>query len=707
MAELASLPSSHAAALPPRAGTRHDPFRARLDPATAWRAAVDEAGMIPGLDGVVERCGALELAPVDDDFWDEVGSLGGLALPRTVAIAPNGDVFLLHGTVLRILDPCACAFAEVPGVVAGIAPVALAIRGQELLIADPGAGVVHVRNRRSLAQHRPLVPPPGAAPAAWQPAAVAANRAGRIAVGDPANGMVHVFVPSGGYVRGESGLGAVTALAVDREGALWVVRGPGEPAIRLDPATGARTEVARVSSMRHLFPGGGVYRAGRLALGGYCVSGEGQFTLDGSPAATEAAPAPGLGGTGTLLAGPIDSRIHDCRWDVVSLVARTPAGCRIVVETQTANALRPLALVESAPAAAWAESLALGPRHEGPAAAPVRSPRGRWLWLRVRLSGPGTATPVLCRVDLAYPRRGLAAYLPEVVRAEPQSAEFTERFLGIFEEGERSIERQIDRQAALFDADTAPSAARPERDVLGWLASWIGLALDRGLPEATRRRVLKTARRDLARAGTLGAMRNGLLALIGIDPHAPTPPCRAACVPCKAPASPEWTPPMLVLEHFRLRRWLIAGLSRLDATSELWGQRILNHTILDEGARLGTTVLNTYQDPWRGPFHRDAHRFSVFLPAWIEREPATRRAARALIEANRPAQTAYAIHYVGPAMRIGQQARLGFDAVIARRVGERIELGRSRLGKAGVLASDAPPPTPGRLGLGLRLRPAP
>lgn len=692
------LAPSHASALPPRAGTVHDPYRARIAAATGWRA-VRAAGVVTGLAHLVERGGRLGLGPAGGP-WDAEGSFGGLALPKTVARAPNGDIFLLDGHHLRVLDPCACVFVEVPGVVAGAAPVALAVRGRELLIADPGAGRVHLRDRRSMAARQPLLPPPGAG--GWQPQAVAADARGQVYVGDPAGGAVHVFARSGAPMRSETGLGAVSALMIDCDGALWVLRGPNEAAMRVDLSTFARHEQDILAAPSSLFVDRGLWQGGVLHLAHWCEGGTGIFDLSGQPAEPKE-PDAALVAEGTLLAGPIDSRIHDCKWDLVELDARTPPGCRLQVETLTANTERPLALVEGAGAQGWTHALSIGPRHAGRVAAPVRSGRGRWLWLRVHFAGPGVATPELCRLDLSYPRRGLEQYLPEVALAEPASADFTERFLGIFGAGQRSIEHQIDRMAALFDVDTVPSSTQASRDRLGWLARWIGVTLDRALPETLRRRLLKAARRDLGRVGTPGALRRSLLALIGIDGHVALIPGRGSCVPCKTPPSAAVELPMLVLEHFRLRRWLIAGLSRLDANSELWGQRILNQTTLGAGTRLGTTELNSYQDPRRGPFHRDAHCFSVFLPARIGADPALRRAAKYVIEAHRPAHTTYAVHYVGPRMRIGQQARLGFDSVIARRIGQEITLSDSRLGHATVLTTDDPSPAPPRLGHSMRL----
>lgn len=711
MLDRAEMLASHADALPPRAGTSHDPFRARLSAATDWRVARTHDGETIGFDDTLATSDdLLQLAPLDNSLWDVAGTFGGLTLPRHVAISPSGDVFLLREDRLLILDPCTCTFIDVPGMTAGIAPTALAIRDNHLLIADPGAGLVHVRDRYTIRPHRPLQLPAGVADAPWQPTDVAANTSGRVAVGDPANGAIHIFAPSGAYIKTLTNIGAVSALAVDCDGALWVARGPLDPALKLDARHDQRETVTRRSDADANFNWQGLAENEVLRLGRFCEpQSDAIFDFNGeSVDPSDVSNNDAYVIEGTLLSGPIDSKLHDCLWDITVTEASTPPGCRIVFETMTANVERPLDMILAEPDNVWTRSLRLKPGHDGTTSAPIRSPRGRYLWLRARLIGPGDATPKISKIDLHYPRRGLADYLPQVARGQADAADFTERFLGNFERTQRSIEHQLDRLAALFDVDTAPSSKRPNRDVLGWLASWIGQTLDRGLGEETRRRLLRTVRRDLARKGTLGALRNQLLALIGLDPHAKIPLEHGGCVPCEAGLETScWSPPILILEHFRLRHWLIAGLSRLDANSELWGYKILNHTILDEHARLGTTQLNTYQDPRRGPFHRDAHRFSVFLPAWVEKDAATRRAARAAVEQHRPAHAAYAIHYVAPTMRLGQQARLGFDAVIARRRGIPPELGTAELGQATVLAASHPDPAAQHLGTGFRLTSGP
>jgi hypothetical protein len=122
----------------------------------------------------------------------------------------------------------------------------------------------------------------------------------------------------------------------------------------------------------------------------------------------------------------------------------------------------------------------------------------------------------------------------------------------------------------------------------------------------------------------------------------------------------------LVLEHFRLRRWLRLGQSRVGDEAVVWGRRIVNRSQLGEGAQVGGTQLKTSQDPLRDPFHVYAHRYTVFVPAAAGATAQQRRILQRLLAFGTPAHTAGSIEYVEPRFRIGVQSSLGLDAVVAR-----------------------------------------
>ena len=208
---------------------------------------------------------------------------------------------------------------------------------------------------------------------------------------------------------------------------------------------------------------------------------------------------------------------------------------------------------------------------------------------------------------------------------------------------------------------------RGRPDFLSYLASWLGIALDNSIPEAARRRLVESVGRVGALRGTPSGIRALLVALLGM--HCSDAP--------------------LLLEHFKLRRWLFVGAGRLGADAELWGEQVVNRSALGRTARVGVTQAITTPDPQRDPFQVDAHRFSVFLPASLAATESHRRTVERLLQIEKPAHTEVCVTYVQPRMRIGIQSMIGLDAVIAR-VPPPVELdGAAALGQGTIVGGSA------------------
>ena len=141
----------------------------------------------------------------------------------------------------------------------------------------------------------------------------------------------------------------------------------------------------------------------------------------------------------------------------------------------------------------------------------------------------------------------------------------------------------------------------------------------------------------------------------------------------------------MILEHFKLRRWLFLGSGRLGDQAVLWGKRIVNRSQLNEGAQIGKSQLITTQDPFRDPFHVYAHKFTVFVPASYKSSERGRKALENLLKSESPAHTAYTVEYVEPRFRIGFQSMIGFDTVVGR-YPQGISLDGTRLGWGSVVS---------------------
>jgi phage tail-like protein len=190
------------------------------------------------------------------------------------------------------------------------------------------------------------------------------------------------------------------------------------------------------------------------------------------------------------------------------------------------------------------------------AAITVRALQGSRLWVAVEFFGDGRATPELAVLRayagrLSYRDRYLPALYHERVFGEDAErggpatgADFLDRFLHLFEGLFTDIEGRIAASALMTDAMACPPDAMP------WLASWIGLSLEQGMPPERARWMLLNAPQLARRHGTLLGLQ------MALDIATDGAVTRGRIV---------------VVEDFRLRRTLstILGAQLEDATDPL------------------------------------------------------------------------------------------------------------------------------------------
>lgn len=668
--------------IPRRRQPPHDPHTLLVGGRLGWSLAESNLAHTDGALGLPRSPGSLRW------LTEPSGSFAGLRTPVNVAVTDSGEIWLLDlgRPRLRRFDPCACGFVDVPccggtGSAPGQLrrPSGITIALNHLFVCDTGNQRVQV----VLLPHQ-VVSAIWRAPMEWEPTDVAVDDRFRVHVVDPRNGMVHHFGWSGRYLGNTPGVGASRFIAAGRDGTLFTA-GPTQ-AYRIGPEDDVTQVIAPADDLGPCFPPVPfqVARNGASHLGPLCAPpGDTWFGLSGEPTTAPPSDDQLYEKAGGAVIGPLDSLMEDCTWHAVALTGDLPPGCSVQVDTVTAQVPLSPEEVAALPEQAWETRLVCTALESGAWDGLVRSPAGRYLWIRLRLTGNAAATPRIDELLVEFPRISLRRFLPAVYGAEPTSADFTDRLLAIFDRSLRNVETAVDDLPALLD----PYATKH----LAWLASWIGLTPDPRLPQSMQRDLIAGARHLLDLRGTVAGLRQLLHLALGFDRRECEP--TAGCSACPEPRQtcrprpvvrPRFVPPPLVLEHFRLRRWFEAGASRLGEQTMLWGHSIVDRSQLGSSAQVGATALKTSQDPLRDPFHVHAHKFTVFVPASAGRTQDRRRALERLVAWAAPAHTAGNVEYVDARFRIGIQASIGLDTVVAR-MPDGVTLGRTTLGPASVL----------------------
>jgi len=218
------------------------------------------------------------------------------------------------------------------------------------------------------------------------------------------------------------------------------------------------------------------------------------------------------GGVATSPQAPpaaFDGKQPGCIWHRLFLDACIPPGGSVLVESRAAD------LQSLLPSTPWQLEPKPYLRPDGPEI-PYFTPqlqgqpdrvgtwellfqnaRGRYLQLRLTLTGNGRTTPRLQALRIYYPRFSyLRQYLPTVYQDDPVSASFLDRYLANAEGFFTVLEGQIADVQELFDPRTIPS------EYLDWLASWVSIALDPTWSDQTRRLVLQHVPQMLLERGT-------------------------------------------------------------------------------------------------------------------------------------------------------------------------------------------------------------
>ena len=309
--------------------------------------------------------------------------------------------------------------------------------------------------------------------------------------------------------------------------------------------------------------------------------------------------------------------------------------------------------------------------------APIIADPGRYLWVRIELSGNTRVTPRLRAVRVEHPAHDYLRRIPGIYSRGTGSTAFLQRFLALFEGTLGDLEARADARRALLDPRSAPPEALP------WLAGFVGLVLDERLAHAprpggitadVRPTLIEEAAQLFRFRGTLASIRRFLEIYLGVTP--------------------------ILLEKFRLRGMGGAILGEDGATAST--------SVLGAGFRVGGAIGEDTAMFAGGSaadaFATHAHRFSVILPTSLSEEAAS--VVDNILEVHRPAHTVVDVCTVGAGMRVGRGLHVGLTSRVGRTGGfQKLRTGSSFLGRGTVVGRPAPGVRPGASRLGEDFRP--
>ena len=591
-----------------------------------FRLLDDRVGWDPrtpgGLAGVVIADGAIELAARTRAVPPD-----RVLPPRLAWMCDTCTWWLATADGVLLLGPCDDAFvAWQPAVPAR----AIAARGVLLAVLGPDGEVSVFDTRAGLQEGSAHVP---------HASAVALTPWGMLLVGDD-DGRLHEFELSGLLCAESDAGGPVLQIAFTAEGPCEtiVIHPDGD----VDPDVLAR------------LPETGVTAATEY---GFCLAGRGCFGWDGEPLDPAAIGSDGAHYEmlGQYLSGPLDSGIGGCRWHRVRLDADVPETTTVRIAVATTDGPVEERAPQPPPADPWS---AFPPGDPHPSdwveAAPgvtdvtLTTPPGRYAYVRLRLTGDGSATPAVYQVRLDMPRRTSLDDLPAVFSEDADARDFSERFLSLFDAELEGVDEAVARRDALLDSEALPD------DALGWLASLLGVGFEAEMTAAQRRALIAAAPALYHRRGTPSGLVDTLRIALGID----------ATVEELGPERP----------------WGAAGAARLGSF-RLFGRsraRVRLGT-----SRLGSAPLNARGNPDDDARLAGANRIVVTAATGSPR-PLVERVVRSQV----PAHVVASVRVPDPGFVL-TQLHVGVDTVLVA-PGPAV-VGSVRLGREGVLRGGRAP----------------
>jgi phage tail-like protein len=653
------------------------------------------------------------------------GSLGGLILPKGMAIDPEGIVYLLgqDSPWIKRFDAANKNFAVIPGI-GGTgtelrqfnAPSNIAIAGDNLYVADYGNRRVQVFNVRTLALLHVFGPLDASGrhveandAGVWEPADVTADSTSAYIL-DKRYGRVYRQRVGEDRLRVVVGNSAAadmwTRIAVDKQGSIYLLN-PAVPQLAQYDKSGVfQNDVPDAGDIRDQFdqPSIRLDHKGRFclppSLARLCArqlppmppacesplalcppppgktSGDTGLVFDkqGNSAVVDPSePAgPKLHSTsGTWISAPLDSQIFSCQWHRIQVEGlNLPSGTNVEFSTFSSPDKKPAA-----------EILALADDQWNP------RPKSRFS-ATGEMQTPDGVTQVKSQPQDVLIQSPMGQYLWLRTRltsdgyATPQAStirvhyprnsylRFLPAIYGRDDDGRRFLDCFLSIFQTEWDAlgnrvrdidRYFDPAAVPAGPFMDYLASWLAVPLEATWTSDQKRTFLRAMPKLLRTIGTMQGVRTYLRAYL------------QSMTNLASEQQPDY--PQL-LEGFRERKWLalrVPGADKSRGHGPMWSRSVMGRIQLDVFSREGETQLVSSGDPARDPFDVFAHRFRIFVPSCWIRTDMDERTFRRAADTVKPAHTAYDLHLVEPRFRVGVQSTIGMDTIVG-------ELPAARLG---------------------------
>ena len=289
--------------------------------------------------------------------------------------------------------------------------------------------------------------------------------------------------------------------------------------------------------------------------------------------------------------------------------------------------------------------------------APVLAGPGRYLWVRLELSGNTRTTPRFKSLRAEYPTHDYLRRLPRTFSRDEVVASFLRRYLATFEGLLGELEGKADARRVLLNPRSAPS------EMLPWLASFLGLTLDErmaraprpgGLVEDVRRTLIEECTWLFRFRGTVLGLRRFIEIYLGVE--------------------------TILIEKFRVRG--LGGALLGDSAG------LTSSSVIGAGYRVGGAIGEETEQTLNGSiddaFATHAHRFALIVPASLTSEQ--QDVVARILELHRPAHTLVEVCTVVAGMCVGRGLHVAFTSLIGRRGGStQLQLGAGLLGRGTIL----------------------